>query len=591
MPLIPHNREIILTGIPVSPGIAVAPVQVEARGMQPPEVYSITEDEVEHERQRLQKALEKTRKQLSKIQQKIEAISGEDDALIFEAHIMILEDAALLKKVYDGIAERLQNAEFVYYAVVQTYCEAIRRINDSYLADRAVDIDDVAQRVLRNFDSEAKKRSKQHDPDHKHIIVSYDLSPSATATMDRSKVLGFITEQGSINSHTSIIARSLGIPAIVGVPEAVVKIKSLTRVILDGYTGKVILNPSEATLTKYRNIQKRKQEIETDLESLKESPTQTLDGHRITLSANIEFEHELPLVEQVGAEGIGLFRTEFYLLGGGEIPDENNQTTVYTKIAKHMKANEMAIIRTLDAGGDKLPVEPLSEPEPNPFLGWRGIRVSLDRQGMFKEQLRAILRASAHGNLGIMFPLVSGVNELIMAKDCLHECMQELSKENVPFDNNLKIGVMIEVPSAAIMADFLAKEVDFFSIGTNDLIQYTLAVDRVNKYVSSLYKPTNPAITRLIDMTAKAAQNNNIWAGICGEMAGDLHLTPLLIGLGITELSVGNHQLPKIKKAIRSLKLSECSAMAQQALKAKFSHEILELSSNLARQYYGYLLD
>ena len=589
MPFNSQHDELTLQGIAVSPGIAVAQAHVEARGMQAPEIYEIPPEQVDDEHQRLKKAIAKTKAQLSKIQHKIEALSGADEALIFEAHLMILEDTTLLKKVHDGIAERLQNAEFVYYAIVQTYCERIRRINDSFLADRAIDIDDVALRVLRNFESDTHQR--QDDPDHKHIIVSYDLTPSATATLDRRKVRGFITEQGSVNSHSSIIARSLGIPAIVGVAEAIVKIQALTPIILDGYSGKVILNPSEETIAKYREIQRHKKEIETELEQLKESNTQTLDGRIITLSANIEFDHELPLVEQSGAEGVGLFRTEFYLLGDGEIPDENRQTAVYTKVAQHMQGSNLAIIRTLDAGGDKLPAEPLSEKEPNPFLGWRGIRVSLDRQGMFKEQLRAILRASAHGNLAIMFPLVSGVNELILAKNCLKECMVELTAEGTPFDTEIKVGVMIEVPSAAIMAEELAKEADFFSLGTNDLIQYTLAVDRVNKYVSALYKPTNPAVTRLIDMTVRAAHNNNIWAGVCGEMAGDLRLTPLLVGLGVEELSVGTHQLPKIKKAIRSLNHSECAAMAQQALKCRFSHEILELTSDMARKSYGYLLD
>jgi phosphotransferase system enzyme I (PtsI) len=502
-----------------------------------------------------------------------------------------LEDKTILQKVKEGIANRLQNAEYVYYAVIQTYCEAIRRMNDNYLAERATDIDDVAQRVIRNFSlADDEHKSEDHNPDHKHIIVAYDLSPSDTATMDRQKSIGFITEQGSVNSHTAILSRSLGIPAIVGLEDAVMSIKSLTFIILDGYSGQVILNPSPSTIVKYREIERGKQERDTELDEIKESRTQTTDDRAITLSANIEFEHELTLVEKSGAEGVGLFRSEFYLLGGGEIPDENRQTRVYTEVAKRTQPHQ-AIIRTLDAGGDKLPVEPLPEPEPNPFLGWRGIRVSLARQGMFKEQLRAILRASAHGKLGVMFPLISGLQELLTAKEIFKECMDELDKADIPFDPKMEVGMMIEVPSAALMAEELGKHVDFFSIGTNDLIQYTIAVDRVNKNVSNLYKPTNPAVIRLMDMTAQAARNNGIWTGVCGEMASDLNLTPLLIGLGIDELSVGTHQLPRIKKAVRSLHFGECQELAKEVSKCRFSHEIYQLTQDMALSRYPELID
>tara|TARA_B110000908_G_scaffold172463_1_gene240069 strand:+ start:16837 stop:18516 length:1680 start_codon:yes stop_codon:yes gene_type:complete len=556
-----------------------------------PEVYEIAQEHIDYEISRFEAAIGKTKVQLSGIQKKIEEISGDHEGLIFEAHILILEDSSILKKVREGISSRLQNAEFVYYAVIQTYCEAIRRMNDKYLAERATDIDDVAQRVIRNFSSaDDAHKSEDHNPEHKHIIVAYDLSPSDTATMDRQKSIGFITEQGSVNSHTAILSRSLGIPAIVGLESAVMSIKSLTFIILDGYSGQVILNPSTATIAKYREIQRVKKQRESELDELKEIRTQTTDDRAIILSANIEFEHELTYVEKSGAEGIGLFRTEFYLLGAGEIPDENRQTRVYKEVAKRTQPHQ-AIIRTLDAGGDKLPAEPLPEPEPNPFLGWRGIRVSLARQGMFKEQLRAILRASAHGKLGVMFPLISGLNELLTAKDILKQCMDELDAGGVPFDPDVEVGMMIEVPSAALMAEELGKHVDFFSIGTNDLIQYTLAVDRVNKNVSKLYKPTNPAVIRLIDMTAQAARNNGIWTGVCGEMASDLNLTPLLIGLGIDELSVGTHQLPKIKKAVRSLHYEQCQELAKKALKCRFSNEIYTLTQDMAHSSYPFLID
>ena len=583
-----RNEEITLQGTPVSPGLAFAPVHVVARGMIAPEVYTITTLEIESEKERFRKAVEKTKGQLASFQRKIEDLSGDNEGQIFEAHQMILEDKSILKKVNQGIEERLQNAEYVYYAIVETNCEALRRVNDSYLAERVIDIEDVAQRVLRNFAQ--SEHEHKPSPEHKHIVVAYGLTPCDTAEMERAHVKGFVTEQGSINSHTSILAKSLGIPAIVGLEGAVMNLKTLTNVILDGYTGKVILNPTAETTAEYKALHVKKLNLEVELEELKESETLTTDGRKITLSANIEFDHELTLVEQSGAEGVGLFRTEFYLLSGGEIPDEERQSIVYSEVAQRTYPHQ-AIIRTLDAGGDKLPAEPLPEPEPNPFLGWRGIRVSLSRQSMFKEQLRAILRASSHGKLGVMFPLVSGINELVMAKDILKQCMDELNSEDISFDPDIEVGVMIEVPSAAIMAEELAKEVDFFSIGTNDLIQYTVAVDRVNKHVSSLYKPTNPAVIRLINMTVKAAQNNGIWTGVCGEMAGDLNLTPLLLGLGVEELSVGAHQLPKIKKALRSLSYAECQEIAAASLKCRFSSEIFDLTQQKAKEAYSYLLD
>ncbi|MGB0775624.1 MAG: phosphoenolpyruvate--protein phosphotransferase, partial [Akkermansiaceae bacterium] len=427
-------------------------------------------------------------------------------------------------------------------------------------------------------------------PDHQHILVSYDLSPSDTASIDRHHVLGFATEQGSVNSHTAILARSIGIPAVVGLEGAVIDIKTLSDCILDGYNGQLILNPTAETVRRYQARAERKKEARKELETLREAETTTTDGHRITLAANIEFTYELEMVRQSGAEGVGLFRTEFYLLEGGEMPDELQQARVYSEVARATTPH-LSIIRTLDAGGDKIPAEPLSHPEPNPFLGWRGIRVSLTRKALFKEQLRAVLRASAEGKLGIMFPMISGLREVLEAKELLYQAMDELDKESIPFDPRVQIGVMIEVPSAAVMAREIAKEVDFLSIGTNDLIQYTVATDRVNPYVSHLYKPTHPAVIRLMDTTVNAAKDAGIWTGVCGEMAGDLSLTPILVGLGIDELSVGPHILPEIKKAVRSLSHSECSEMMKEALACSSSPDIAELSMEIARASYPELMD
>ncbi|MGJ8671608.1 phosphoenolpyruvate--protein phosphotransferase [Rubritalea sp.] len=589
MPVFPTNEETVLQGTAVSPGLAFAPAHIIARGLQAPEIYEISHVHVDTEIQRIHDALRKTKEQIASLQKHIEEISDETtDAQIFEAHIMLLSDSSLIKKVEKAIRERLQNAEFSFYAIIQNYAEAIRRVNDPYLAERAADIDDIAQRVLRNFSASKTPTPEDESPEHSHIIIAHDLSPSDTVSMDRKRSLGFATEQGSVNSHTAILARSLGIPAVVGLQGLIIEIQALTNTILDGYTGKLIINPKPSTVAYYKDIQRKKKADEVELEKIRTRATSTIDGRDIILSANVEFNHEFPLVESSGAAGIGLFRTEFYLLGQGEIPSEETQYQVYAEAARCTQPHQ-AIIRTLDAGGDKLPAEPLPEAEPNPFLGWRGIRVSLSRKGMFKEQLRAILRASAHGRLGVMFPLISAIGELMMAKSILQECMDELDREGTPYDPGIEVGVMIEVPSAAIMADELAKEVDFFSIGTNDLIQYTLAVDRVNKHVSNLYKPTNPAVIRLIKMTIDAANANGIWTGVCGEMASDLALTPLLIGLGVDEMSVGTHQLPRIKQAIRSISHAQCAGLADQALKMRYSGDILDLTRDFALKSYPQL--
>ncbi len=584
-----QEQETIIQGTPGSPGIAFGPVHVVARGFSAPEVYEIPVENIPAEQKRFELALAKTKEELDQLRTHIEQLSGEEEGRIFDAHLMVLEDHTLLDRVNQAIVERRQNAEYAFYAVIQTFLEAMRRINDSYLKERAADIDDVCQRVLRNFQQEGDAPQSDR-PDHQHILVAYDLTPSDTASIDRNHVLGFATEQGSINSHTAILARSLGIPAIVGLEGAVIDIKTLSECILDGYTGKLILNPTPETVRDYQELAEKRNRARRELNKLREEKTTTSDGHNITLSANIEFTAELTMVKESGAEGIGLFRTEFYLLEGGEPPDEIAQAKVYTEVAEAMNPHQ-CIIRTLDAGGDKIAAEPLARPEPNPFLGWRGIRVSLARKAFFKEQLRAILRASAHGKLGIMFPMISGLREVRAAKEIVKISMDELHKENIPFDPNIQIGVMIEVPSAAMMANEIAREVDFLSIGTNDLIQYTVAVDRVNHYVAHLYKPTHPAVIRLMNITVRAAKDNGIWTGVCGEMAGDLRITPLLVGLGVDELSVGAHQLPGIKKAIRSLPMSDCSEMVKNALSAYSSPEIAAFSENMAKHYYPELLD
>jgi phosphotransferase system enzyme I (PtsI) len=588
MPKTGEEPEVIYEGIPASPGIAIAPVHVIARGFSAPEVYEIEEEDVAREQDRFREAVELTKRQLIELQSRLEDLSGENESGIFEAHVMMIEDRAVVERVLAAIASRRQNAEYAFYAVMQNFLEAMRRIPDPYLRERTADIEDVSQRVLRNFSPDEDPRHL--GPDDRHILVAYDLAPSDTASMNRRHVLGFATEQGSVNSHTAILARAFGIPAVVGLEGAVIDVMALSPAILDGYAGKLILHPNEETLARYRKLGEDKAKVRSLLDSKRGAATETIDGRAITVSANIEIIEELPLVKRSGAKGIGLYRTEFLLLNGEEMPDEDHQEKIYSRIAREMTPHRV-IIRTLDAGGDKLPVEPLTEPEPNPFLGWRGIRVSLARPAMFREQVRAILRASAHGKVAVMFPMISGLSEVWRCKEMVRRCMDELESDGVPFDSDMPVGVMVEVPAAALCADMLAPEVDFFSIGTNDLIQYTVAADRVNPHVADLYRPTHPAVIRLIKRTIDAANDNGIWTGICGEMAGDIRLTPLLIGLGVEELSVGPQQVPRVGQAIRSLSFAECAAMADEALRHTRSQGVLDLSLNLARKHYGELLD
>lgn len=588
MPKPEAEPEVIYEGIPASPGVAIAPLHVIARGFSAPEVYEIQESEIAGEQARFREAVEITKRQLIELQSRLEDLAGDNESGIFEAHVMMLEDRAVVERVLNAISSRQQNAEYAFYAVMQNFLEAMRRIPDPFLRERTADIEDVAQRVLRNFTPDSDAR--QQGPGERHILVAYDLAPSDTASMNRRHVLGFATEQGSVNSHTAILARAFGVPAVVGLEGAVIDVMALAPAILDGYTGKLILHPSEETLERYRKLSDAKARVRSSLESKRGAATETVDGRAITVSANIEIVDELPLVKRSGAKGIGLYRTEFLLLNGEEMPDEKNQVEIYTKVAREM-APHTVIIRTLDAGGDKLPVEPLTDPEPNPFLGWRGIRVSLARPAMFREQIRAVLRASAVGKVAVMFPMISGLSEVWRCKEMVRRCMDELEKEGAPFDQNLPVGIMIEVPAAALCADLLAPEVDFFSIGTNDLIQYTVAADRVNPHVADLYRPTHPAVVRLIKRTIDAATDNGIWTGICGEMAGDIRLTPLLIGMGVEELSVGPQQVPIVGQAIRSLSYAECAAMSDEALRHNRSQGILDLSMDLARKRYGDLLD
>ena len=576
-----------LSGQPVSPGIAMGVLRVEARGCEAPATRMILPTEMEQEWQRFEQALSRTEAELHSLKARVEKLSGATEAAIFDAHLLFLRDRTIMSKLRKEFPARMHNIDAVYYAVVQNFMEVMRRVDDPYLRSRVVDIADVLQRVLKNMrpaeEYSGARMLCEHCP---CVLAAYDLTPSDTADLDTNKVLGFVTEAGSAVSHTAILARSLGLPAVVAVPRLVMDSRAGQQVILDGYNGELILNPTPETREYYRALQQEKDKAYQALVAMRDLPSVTLDGRHIRLAANVEFAHEYEAILRSGAEGVGLFRTEFFLLGGDAIPDEEAQYEHYRTLVESCAPHEV-IFRTLDSGGDKLPFEVLEEKEENPFLGWRGIRVSLSRPEIFKEQLRAILRASAHGKVGVMFPMVSGLTEVREVHELLEECRSELRARNLPFDENMRVGIMIEVPSAAMMSDVLARYVDFFSIGTNDLTQYTIAVDRVNFRVASMFRSTHPGVIRLMRQTINAG----IPTAICGEMGADIKLLPLLVGLGATELSVGTHLLPLVRYAIRHLNYEECRAMADEALRAEDSYTIRALAKTLAVKSYPGLFE
>ena len=577
--------EIRLKGLPVSPGISMGMLRVEARGCPAPQLRSITPEEIPHEWDRFEAALQRTEEELNSLRDRIQKISGDMEAAIFDAQVLFLRDSMVMKSLHKEFDRRMQNMEAVYYAVVQNFMEAMRHVDDPYLRSRVTDMEDVLQRVLRNM-APARTVARAADT-QSHLLAAYDLTPSDTADLDTSRVLGLVTEVGSAVSHTAILARSLGLPALVDIPQLMLKVTTGQQVVLDGYTGVLILNPTEETTKYYKQLQAEKAKAYQALVEMRDLPSETRDGHRIRLAANVQFRHEFDAISRSGAEGVGLYRTEFFLLdGSSNLPDEDAQYRHYRELVERCAPHEV-VFRTLDSGGDKLPFEQADPKEDNPFLGWRGIRVSLSRPDIFKQQLRAVMRASAHGRAAVMFPMVSGVTEVKEIRSIIDECRDELRAREEAFDEHMRVGVMIEVPSAAMMANVLTRYVDFFSIGTNDLTQYTIAVDRVNFRVAHMFRPTHPGVVRLISHTIEAG----IPTAICGEMGGDITLVPLLVGLGASEISVGTHLLPLIRFAIRHLDYRECRQMAEQALQASDSKTIRALSKAVALKSYPNLFD
>jgi phosphotransferase system enzyme I (PtsI) len=561
-------------GIGVSPGVAHGKILVYRIAEEVVPEYDVTTDQVAQEVSRFEAALVATRQQLQDLQQRIAAgVGSSAPSSILDVHMSITEDPALLDSVMSRLQNERKNVEFIFHDVAGRYIKTLSELPDEYLRERAVDVQDVTHRILHNLLVREHIGLANLPPGT--IVVAYDLSPSDTSSLNRQNTVGFATDIGSHTSHTAIVARSMNIPAVVGLRDVSQHVRDGEPAIIDGYSGTLVINPSEQTLFIYGQIEQRRHTVEERLAGLRDQPAITLDGHRLTVAGNIEVPEDVAELKAVGTEGVGLFRTEFLFLNRTGYPTEAEQYEKYVTVARAMKPHPV-IIRTLDLGGDKFRKEDQPS-EVNPFLGFRAIRFCLANPEIFTAQLRAILRASTEGNVLLMYPMISGVNEVIRANEILAQVKTDLRAEGKPFDENIQVGAMIEIPSAALTAEMIAQEVDFFSIGSNDLIQYTMAVDRVNERVANLYEPTHPAILRLLRNIVESAHNNGIWVGVCGEIAGDPLYTPLLVGMGVDELSVGAASLPRVKEVIRRLKLSEAQELAAATLHVSHGHEVLAM--------------
>jgi phosphotransferase system enzyme I (PtsI) len=519
---------------------------------------------VEGEIARFKKAIGESKREILEIKRKFEETAKDPSlAEIFDMHIHMHEDVVLIEETERKIREEKKNVEFLFAETLEELEMTFSSVEDEYFSQRWHDIQDVGSRILRKLlQKEKQSLSRLSD---KAIAICHDLTPADTASMDRENVLAFATDVGGRTSHTAIMAKALEIPAVVGLTDVTDHVRNDDIIIVDGLKGMVIISPDEKTLNEYQIRRERYVESEKALEQIKDLPAQTLDGHAIGLSANIDLPEEIDSVLAHGAQGIGLFRTEFLYLNRSIPPSEDEQTEAYSKVAKLMSPNPVTI-RTLDIGGDKIMDGNLKYREDNPFMGCRAIRFYLDHPEIFKPQLRAILRASAHGQVRLMFPMITGLTELMKSKAALEKARKELKAEGIHFDPNMPVGVMIETPSAVLVADALALEADFFSVGTNDLIQYALAIDRVNERVAHLYEPAHPAILRMLKMITDSADNAGIRLSICGELAGDLSLALIVIGLGVRELSMVATTIPEVKKLIRTVSLKDVEQLATKAL-------------------------
>ena len=559
-------------GTGASPGIALGKALVIEHSELVIEKKTI--DNIDIEIQKLQDAVRVSKEELIKVKEKALSELGEHEAQIFEAHLLVLEDPELIGSAISKIRDEKVNADYALNEIKEMFVAMFESMDNEYMRERAADIKDVTNRVLRHI--LGIKVVDLAGLDEEVVLIAHDLTPSDTATMNKNMVLGFLTDIGGRTSHTAIMARTLEIAAVVGLNDITKKVKDGDYIVFNGDTGEVIVNPDEETKAKYASLKEEFEEYRKSLELLKGQASITTDGRHVELAGNIGSPNDVEGLIKNDAEGVGLYRTEFlYMDKEDSFPTEEEQYEAYKAVLEGMN-NKPIVIRTLDIGGDKeLPYFEM-EPEMNPFLGYRAIRLCLDRKDIFKTQLRALYRASVHGKLRIMFPMISSLEELLDAKEVIKEVLKELDAENIAYSNDVEVGMMIEIPSAAVISDVLAKHVDFFSIGTNDLIQYTCAVDRMNQKISHLYNQFNPAVLRLIKMVIDNAHKEGKWVGMCGESAGDQRMIPILLGFGLDEFSMSPISILPARKLITSLSYADMQKFADEVLAMGTAKEIKE---------------
>ncbi|MFC1839544.1 phosphoenolpyruvate--protein phosphotransferase [Thermodesulfobacteriota bacterium] len=576
------TENIKLTGIAVSPGIVIGKARLVDRSKQKIIYqYLINDEEIDKEIERFKEALELTKKQILTLKNGM-AESIKEHSFILDAHLMIVDDNMVSDTTINTILEEKINAEWALKKSIQKVRQVFKEINYEYIRDRINDVENVAERILRNLSG--KKHDSLSKIKERVIIVAHDLSPTDTSELNTTMVMGFITDVGGKTSHTAIMAQSLKIPAVLGLQSITNQVQDGTLLVIDGYKGEVIINPDDDAIIYYQEKTLYYEKYISSVLRVSHLPAETVDGRRMTINANIEFLEEVVSAKDNGAEGIGLYRTEFLYLREKGIPDEQKLFEDYKEVAEIM-APAPVTIRTLDIGGDKILPSKNYSVESNPALGLRAIRFCLQNPDIFKSQLRAILRASVYGNTRVMFPMISSIQEFLEAKNILEQVMKDLDEESIDYDKDIKVGAMIEIPSAVVVADILAKQADFFSIGTNDLIQYSLAIDRTNEHVDYMYDPYNPAIIRMIIQVVKSAKKAGIEVALCGEMAGDPLCTSLLLGMGIKELSLTSGGIPLLKKLIRSLSKKEAERDLKKILKLNTSDEIRDFIHERTKDY------